>query len=100
MDNRPPQINSSHRRLVWLLAKPLSAARNLPLLGLMSHGKLHFCHWGILIATLGASVVETLLSGIEHGLSEMNDLELGVMWELNRTENDRNTVNVTRPFTD
>jgi hypothetical protein len=92
-------MSTDSPRSVWIFARPLSLAGLFPPLGLVSHGKYHLCHWGVLVTERSIAELKTSFLGIEKSEKEEVVLVLGVMWELNRIEGNRTTVNCTRPFT-
>ena len=83
---------------VWIFAKPLSGASVIPtfITALISRGKFPLCHWGVLITHLTSVDVERL--EFRTGELGQGDDSFGVLWELNRAPDDKNTVNV-QPFT-
>lgn len=87
-------------QFVWLFARPLSLANLFSPFELTSQGRYHLCHWGVLVSHRSVTEAKELLirSGSEKN-PDVVDSVLGIMWELNRMENDTNTVNTIRPFT-
>ena len=63
-----------------------------------SHGKFPLCHWGVLVTELSIVDMKVLILCNGQRWSGLEDTELGVMWELNRTVENLNTVHVYRPF--
>ena len=66
-----------------------------------SHGHFHLCHWGVPGLVTPLSIVDIkaiVLRDGQRGWSQASDLELGIMWELHRLPDDKNTVNKTNPF--
>ena len=61
-----------------------------------SRGKFPLCHWGVLVTDSTSVDVESL--EIETRELGQTDDRLGVLWELQRTPSDKNTVNVVQPF--
>jgi hypothetical protein len=92
--------NDVHIRDVWLLARPLSGGSIFPgySMAWTSDGTLHLCHWGVLVTELNLVDAKALMHRNTPGGSTKDDPELGALWELNRTPENRNTVNVSRPF--
>jgi hypothetical protein len=84
-------------RSVWIFARPLRFAT---ILGsqFVSHGKYPFCHWGVLITELDFDTVKQLLTDIDQCTPGVEDINVGDMWELFRGDDDKNGINVTRPF--
>jgi len=83
-------------RYVWVFARPLSWAAVLGLQW-VSSGKYPLCHWGLLVTRLEFSTVKSALLA-DNLDSNLQDFELGTMWELRREEGTHITVEVTRPF--
>ena len=63
-----------------------------------SHGYFHLCHWGVLITPLSIVDIKAIALRDGRGWSDSSDLELGIMWELHRLPDGKNTVNKTNPF--
>lgn len=81
---------------VWIFTRPLSYATFTPL-AMISNGKDHLRHWGVLISDmtlLDARAI--LLRNREFGGKDRT--ELGIMYELSRDENYHNDLKITRPF--
>lgn len=83
---------------VWLFTRPLSYATLFPPLAVISNGKEHFCHWGVLVSDMtlldGQAI---LLRKIEYGGNDKTDL--GTMYDLFREKDGHINVNINRPFT-
>ena len=84
-------------RHVWIFARPLSATAIFPTFGFTSHGKFHLCHWGVLVSEFDLKALQEIMSR-PSGDPEIDEMPLGVMWELFRTEQNTNSINVTRPL--
>ena len=78
------------KRKVWILARPLSAAKWLPPLVDTSSGKFHLCHWGALIGTTSSNIpdivndVPQLLSSAPKINSSTLRIPLGTLIQLHR----------------
>jgi len=91
----------STKRNVWLFARPLSGYGIFPAsaMATTSHGHFYLCHWGVLVTPLSIVDIKAIvLRDGQRGWSQASDLELGIMWELHRLPDDKNTVNKTNPF--
>jgi hypothetical protein len=89
---------ASTLRSVWLLARPLSAVTIFPPFAVTSQNKFPLCHWGVLITKLDVSSIEAAMREVSEESQLVEDLILGIMWELHRTQQNTNTVNVSNPF--
>src|SRR5947207_10948821 len=81
---------------VWIFTRPLSYTTFTPL-AMISNGKDHFRHWGVLISDmtlLDARAI--LLRNGEFGGKDRT--ELGILYELSRDENYHNDLKITQPF--
>jgi hypothetical protein len=82
---------------VWLFTRPLSWAMFAPSLAQTSAGKNHLRHWGILISKMTSMDAKAFLQRTtDYGGNDNTDL--GVMYELFRDINNKNNVNIVRPF--
>jgi hypothetical protein len=82
---------------VWLFTRPLSYASFFPPLAQTSSGKDHLRHWGVLVSEMTLIDAQVFLQRTTaYGGNDTTDL--GVMYELFRDGNNKNNVNITRPF--
>jgi hypothetical protein len=82
---------------VWLFTRPLPIATFFPPLAQTSAGKDHLRHWGILISEMTLMDAQVYFQRTtDYGGNDNTDL--GVMYELFRDTNNKNNVNITRPF--
>ena len=98
MDRRP-----STKQNVWIFARPLSGYGIFPAsaMAATSDGQFHLCHWGVLVTPLSIGLIKAII--LRDGQStwpqlQASEQKLGVMWELHRLPDGKNTVNKTRPF--
>ena len=65
----------------------------------MSDGKAHLRHWGILITEIPlVDARAILLRTIEDDGVDVEETELGTMYEVFRDDEDRHNINITRLF--
>lgn len=93
-------MDPSTKQNVWIFARPLSGYGIFPAssMAATSHGHFHLCHWGILVTPLSIVDIKAIVSSGQRGWSQASDLELGILWELHRLPDNKNTVNKTNPF--
>jgi hypothetical protein len=95
MSSQNPQ--QTINRSVWLLTRPLSFARSVPLLATSAEGTAYMCHWGVLVNDLSLVDGRAILARAQEYCGD-NDTDLGTMYESFPYENSQNTVSVRRPF--
>lgn len=79
-------------RSIWVLARPIKAARGFSFL---SEGKFPICHWGLLASDLSPLSFKLRWDSKERIES---GADWGTLFELVRDENDKNTVHEVEHF--
>jgi hypothetical protein len=82
---------------VWLLTRPLSYASSFSPLALVSDGKDHFQHWGVLVSEMSLINAQEIMSHV-HEYVVSSDIHLGTLYVSFRGPNDYNNVNIIRGF--
>lgn len=89
-------------RNVWIFARPLSVSRWFRPLINTSEGRFHLCHWGVLVSDMSfihtKQLINLALRKQTHDNAWSPDTLLGKMYQLERVEGSKNTVNITRSF--
>lgn len=83
--------------LVSLFTRPTSYANFFPSVASFSDGKDYIRHWGILVSQMTMTDLEVIFSRTREFGTNDNTL-LGIMYELNRQENNKNTVSINTKF--
>lgn len=84
-------------RLVWIFARPVELTNFLPSRNVILAGKYHFCHWGVFVTAISEADLNAILLRTNTATC-MEEIELGVMYEIFPDENKLHVLDVTRPF--
>ena len=92
-----PQVMSTTKSLrsVYILGRPYSF---FPPLGLAAHAHFYLCHWGVLVTELTVIDIESVVFQTKS-LTPLENPEIGSMFELNRTAENRIMLECIRRFT-
>jgi len=84
---------SHDERFIWIFTRPLTIGPELflPLIASSSRGRHALCHWGVLVTDTSRD-----LKDLRMIINDIQDLELGTMWELLPTPTGHNQVHRNR----
>jgi hypothetical protein len=61
----------------------------------VSHGTYPFCHWAVLVTSLGFEDIKSALTDVS---AEREDIQLGDLWRISRQEDGSCPLDNIRPF--
>ena len=85
------------KRNVWILARPLSGTKYLPILRKTSNTKFHLCHWAVLVSGVDVADVKAAMPRMASIRMTTIETTLGTLYELDRVDN-FNTVHIFSNF--